>query len=201
MSVLVQKFGGTSVADIDRMRHVANIVADERRAGRDLVVVVSAMAGETNRLLELAHRAVDMEPVFRRLEPKVALPVQIEAVEAERVSRLRREPFAGARVEVAKLLVDGRCRGRPADGDQVVGKRVEKALRGRQNQGQLKLLGEALQLLRVIGAHEDRMGGLILLDLCLSSILRPRVQIRLCHRHQNINFTLEYDEKIYYSRQ
>ena len=41
MSVLVQKFGGTSVADIDRMRHVASIVADERRAGRDVVVVVN----------------------------------------------------------------------------------------------------------------------------------------------------------------
>src|SRR5881275_2687377 len=54
MSLIVQKFGGTSVADVDRIRHVAGIVGATRAAGRDVVVVVSAMAGETNRLLALA---------------------------------------------------------------------------------------------------------------------------------------------------
>ena len=53
MSLIVQKFGGTSVADVERIRHVAGIVGTTRAAGQDVVVVVSAMAGETNRLLAL----------------------------------------------------------------------------------------------------------------------------------------------------
>jgi aspartate kinase len=56
VSLLVQKYGGTSVGSIERIKHVAAKVAAARRAGHELVVVVvSAMAGETNRLLALAH--------------------------------------------------------------------------------------------------------------------------------------------------
>ena len=55
MSLLVQKYGGTSVGSVDRIRSVATKVAAAKRAGHDLVVVVSAMAGETNRLIALAH--------------------------------------------------------------------------------------------------------------------------------------------------
>src|SRR5262249_43827833 len=54
MSLIVQKYGGTSVADVERIRNVARRVRAGRGAGHDLVVVVSAMAGETNRLLALA---------------------------------------------------------------------------------------------------------------------------------------------------
>lgn len=55
MTLLVQKYGGTSVATIDRIKLVAEKVRGAKQAGYDLVVVVSAMAGETNRLLALAH--------------------------------------------------------------------------------------------------------------------------------------------------
>ena len=55
MSLLVQKYGGTSVGTIERIKHVAEKVCAARGAGHELVVVVSAMAGETNRLLALAH--------------------------------------------------------------------------------------------------------------------------------------------------
>jgi aspartate kinase len=55
VSLLVQKYGGTSVGSIERIKHVAAKVAAARQAGHELVVVVSAMAGETNRLLALAH--------------------------------------------------------------------------------------------------------------------------------------------------
>jgi len=54
MSLIVQKYGGTSVGDVDRIRNVAARVARCRGTGDDIVVVVSAMAGETNRLLGLA---------------------------------------------------------------------------------------------------------------------------------------------------
>jgi aspartate kinase len=57
MSRLVMKFGGTSVGDVDRIARVARIVAAERKPGRGLAVVVSAMAGETDRLVGLARGA------------------------------------------------------------------------------------------------------------------------------------------------
>ena len=60
MSLLVQKYGGTSVASIERIKQVAAKIAGSKRTGNDLVVVVSAMAGETNRLLALAHEISEL---------------------------------------------------------------------------------------------------------------------------------------------
>lgn len=54
MSLIVQKFGGTSMGSIERIRQVAGRVMQEKKAGNDVVVVVSAMSGETNKLLDLA---------------------------------------------------------------------------------------------------------------------------------------------------
>jgi aspartate kinase len=53
--LIVQKFGGSSVANLERIRNVAQRVLATQRAGQDVVVVVSAMAGETNRLIGLAN--------------------------------------------------------------------------------------------------------------------------------------------------
>ena len=55
VALLVQKYGGTSVGSIDKIKNVAAKVAAAKRAGNDVVVVVSAMAGETNRLIALAQ--------------------------------------------------------------------------------------------------------------------------------------------------
>ncbi len=57
MSRLVMKFGGTSVGDVDRIARVARIVATEMKPGRGVAVVVSAMSGETDRLVGLARGA------------------------------------------------------------------------------------------------------------------------------------------------
>ncbi|MDE0212526.1 MAG: aspartate kinase, partial [Deltaproteobacteria bacterium] len=56
MALIVQKYGGTSVGMVERIRNVARRVAAAREAGNDVVVVVSAMSGETNRLLNLANQ-------------------------------------------------------------------------------------------------------------------------------------------------
>jgi len=53
MARIVMKFGGTSVADLERIRHVAGLVEAEAKAGNEVAVVVSAMSGETNRLVSL----------------------------------------------------------------------------------------------------------------------------------------------------
>lgn len=63
MALIIQKFGGTSVGSLDRIRHVADKVMETRAQGHDVVVVVSAMSGETNRLYALADSLVkDPEP-------------------------------------------------------------------------------------------------------------------------------------------
>ena len=53
--LIVQKYGGTSVGDLDRIANVARRVARSRDDGHDVIVVVSAMSGETNKLIEYAH--------------------------------------------------------------------------------------------------------------------------------------------------
>jgi aspartate kinase len=59
MALVVQKFGGTSVADIDKIKNVAAKAIQEKKAGNEVVVVLSAMAGETDRLIALAHKAAE----------------------------------------------------------------------------------------------------------------------------------------------
>ena len=62
MALLVQKFGGTSVADADRIRAVADHVARTRKAGHDVVVVVSAMGKTTDQLVRLAADVSSVRP-------------------------------------------------------------------------------------------------------------------------------------------
>jgi aspartate kinase len=61
MARIVMKFGGTSMAGIERIRHVASLVKREADRGNDVAVVVSAMAGETDRLVQLCREAA---PVY-----------------------------------------------------------------------------------------------------------------------------------------
>jgi aspartate kinase len=67
MALIVQKYGGTSVGSTDRIKNVAKRVAKWKRAGHDVVVVVSAMSGETNRLIEMAN-AIQAQPDPRELD-------------------------------------------------------------------------------------------------------------------------------------
>src|SRR3954466_9346476 len=62
MSLVVQKFGGTSVADPERLRAVADHVARTRRRGDQVVVVVSAMGKETDELIHLAEQVSETLP-------------------------------------------------------------------------------------------------------------------------------------------
>jgi len=75
---VVQKFGGTSVGSIERIRKTADIVQLELERGNQVAVVVSAMSGETNRLLTLAHEIADA-PAPRELDAMVATGEQVSA--------------------------------------------------------------------------------------------------------------------------
>ncbi|UVJ45366.1 aspartate kinase [Pseudomonas sp. LS1212] len=76
MALIVQKFGGTSVGTVERIEQVADKVKKFREAGDDLVVVLSAMSGETNRLIDLA-RQVNDQPVPRELDVIVSTGEQV----------------------------------------------------------------------------------------------------------------------------
>jgi aspartate kinase len=78
MALIVQKYGGTSVGSAERIRNVARRVAKWRRAGHDIVVVPSAMAGETNRLLALAAE-LQAHPDPRELDVVAASGEQVSA--------------------------------------------------------------------------------------------------------------------------
>ncbi len=67
MALLIQKFGGTSVGSLDRIRVVADVIEKTARAGYQLVVVLSAMSGETDRLCQMARR-VSQNPDDRELD-------------------------------------------------------------------------------------------------------------------------------------
>jgi len=75
---IVQKFGGTSVGSLERIQATAKIVKGEIERGNEIAVVVSAMSGETNRLLGLAHGMSDTPPP-RELDALVATGEQVTA--------------------------------------------------------------------------------------------------------------------------
>lgn len=76
MALIVQKYGGTSVADVDRIANVANRVVKGWRDGHKMVVVLSAMAGETDRLIRLAKELAD-PPDPRELDVLLATGEQV----------------------------------------------------------------------------------------------------------------------------
>ena len=76
MALIVQKYGGTSVGSIERIKNVAKRIARFHREGHRLVVVVSAMSGETNRLLELA-KEISPNPDPRELDVVAATGEQV----------------------------------------------------------------------------------------------------------------------------
>ncbi len=76
MALIVQKYGGSSVGTLDRIHHVASKIIQAKEQGNDVVVVVSAMQGETDRLIQLAH-TLTAEPDPREYDVLVATGEQV----------------------------------------------------------------------------------------------------------------------------
>jgi aspartate kinase len=76
--LIVQKYGGTSVANLDRIRAVAERIISYKKQGHDLVVVVSAMAGETDRLINLAKQITE-DPPLREFDLLVSTGEQVSS--------------------------------------------------------------------------------------------------------------------------
>jgi aspartate kinase len=102
MAMIVQKYGGTSVGSVDRIRNVARRVARYHREGHQLVIVVSAMSGETNRLLALANELTP-NPNPRELDVVAATGEQVTigllAIALEAMG-LKAKSYTGGQIRV-----------------------------------------------------------------------------------------------------
>ena len=76
MSLLVQKFGGTSIGTVEKIEAVAEKICDARKRGDDIAIVVSAMSGETNRLIALAN-GIQKNPSSREMDVLVSTGEQV----------------------------------------------------------------------------------------------------------------------------
>ena len=121
MALLVQKYGGTSVASVERIGAVADRVARSRAAGHRVAVVVSAMAGETDRLLGLAS-AIRNPPRGRELDVVLASGEQASIGLVAMALEARGCPacsYTGAQVRIRTDSAFNRARIRDIDGDRL----------------------------------------------------------------------------------
>ncbi len=112
MSLVVQKFGGSSVADADSVKRVARRIVETRRAGHDVVVVVSAMGDTTDDLLDLAEQVSPLPPA-RELDMLLTAGERISmAVLAMAIATLGHtaQSFTGSQAGVITDEVHGKAR-------------------------------------------------------------------------------------------
>jgi aspartate kinase len=122
MALIVQKYGGTSVGSVDRIKAVAHRVAAACAAGNRVIVVVSAMAGETNRLLQLAGD-VAAQPDPREVDALVATGEQVSAALLAMALLERGLParsLLGHQIRIATDGVFGRARIKSIDAGNVL---------------------------------------------------------------------------------
>jgi aspartate kinase len=112
MALVVQKYGGSSVADADRIKRVAERIVAQRRSGDDVVVVVSAMGDTTDDLLDLAEKVSPLPPA-RELDMLLTAGERISmALLAMAISKLGAEArsFTGSQAGVITDSAHGRAR-------------------------------------------------------------------------------------------
>ena len=121
MSLIVQKYGGTSVGTIERIQAVADRVAASHRAGNQLVVAVSAMSGETNRLIGLS-KEIDQQPSLREMDVLVSTGEQVTiALLCMALNKIGVEArsYTGGQVRILTDNAHGKARIKEIDGHRM----------------------------------------------------------------------------------
>jgi len=121
MALIVQKFGGTSVGTVERIQAVADRVAAERKAGNDMIIVVSAMSGETNRLVGLANEMSE-RPVAREMDVLLSTGEQVTIALLSMALEARDCParsYTGSQVHILTDSVHNKARIKDIDGSRV----------------------------------------------------------------------------------
>ena len=112
MGIIVQKYGGTSVGDVDRIKNVADKVIKTYDKGNDVVVVLSAMSGVTNDLLRLANEASD-SPDKRELDVLLSTGEQTTIALLAMILKSRKYPavsLVGSQAEIRTNSISGNAR-------------------------------------------------------------------------------------------
>ena len=123
MALWVQKFGGTSVGTVERIEAVADKIVTARQQGHDIVVVVSAMSGETNRLIGLAEQ-IQSKPTPRELDVLVSTGEQVTIALLSMALHKRgcdARSFTGSQVRVLTDNAHNKARIREIDADNIRG--------------------------------------------------------------------------------
>jgi len=149
MTLIVQKYGGTSVGSIERIKAVAEKVAKLHRTGAKVVVAVSAMSGETNRLIELA-KGLSEQPNLREMDVLVATGEQVTiallCIALESIG-IQARSYTGSQVRILTDNAHGKARIREIDGHRIhtdldAGRVVVVAgFQGADEQGNITTLG------------------------------------------------------------
>jgi aspartate kinase len=149
MALIVQKYGGTSVGSIERIRNVAERVAKFKMLGHQVVVVVSAMSGETNRLIGLA-KEIQKEPDPREMDVLISTGEQVTIALLAMALKdlgLKAKSYTGSQVRIltddahtkARILaIDEENMRRDLDGGHVV---VVAGFQGVDEKGNITTLG------------------------------------------------------------
>ena len=122
MALVVQKYGGTSVGDIDRIKNVASRIIRTKNRGNEVVVVVSAMAGETDKLLRLAQQ-VTPTPDERELDVLVSTGEQVSiALLAIALKNMGYDAksYLGFQIKIATDSAFGRARISSIDSERIL---------------------------------------------------------------------------------
>ncbi len=121
MSLIVQKYGGTSVGTVERIKAVAEKVSKSHASGNQLVVAVSAMSGETNRLIGLA-KDVDDQPCLREMDVLVSTGEQVTIAllcMALKKAGVEARSYTGAQVRILTDNAHGKARIQEIDGHRI----------------------------------------------------------------------------------
>jgi aspartate kinase len=121
MTLIVEKFGGTSVGSVERINAVADHLIKKHQSGEQLVVVVSAMSGETNRLLSLASDITD-EPSPREMDVLLSTGEQVTIALLSMALQKRgndARSYTGAQVSIKTDNIHSRARILDIDGAKV----------------------------------------------------------------------------------
>ena len=168
MAFFVQKFGGTSVGTVERIEAVAERIVASRASGHDIVVVVSAMSGETNRLIGLAEQ-IQAQPTPRELDVLVSTGEQVTIALLCMALHKRgcaARSFTGAQVRILTDESHTRARIREIDSERIKGELgngsvvVVAGFQGVDENGNITTLGRggsdtsAVALAAALGADE-----------------------------------------------
>ncbi|MGB0474074.1 MAG: aspartate kinase [Porticoccaceae bacterium] len=121
MSLIVQKYGGTSVGSIERIQAVAARVAEAHKQGDQVVVAVSAMSGETNRLIALA-KEIDDQPAAREMDVLVSTGEQVTIAllcMALHKIGIEAKSYTGSQVRILTDNSHGKARIKEIDGHKM----------------------------------------------------------------------------------